>query len=97
MKIKQNKYLINRNIKLSTYTMDNKSGYSKQALDGVKIFCWDRNIYVPKSLCVYVLDWYCLYLNHSGGSILEKKRDVCYRKCLVMQENLYAKTCKKCK
>ena len=42
-----------------------------------------------------VLDWYHLYLDHPGGSILEKTiQEVCYWEVLVTQEDLLAKICK---
>ena len=68
-----------------------------QALNSVEIIFYDRKIYVPQSLYRRVLDWYHFYLNHPGGSRLAKKiREVCYWKDLVMQEELFANTCKTC-
>ena len=44
-----------------------------------------------------VIDWYCFYLNHSDGIRLENTtREVCYWKGLIMKENMYIKTSKKC-
>ena len=64
-----------------------------QALDDVKIICYDRKIYVPQSLHRRVIDWYHFYLNHPGGIRLEKKiREVCYWKDVVTQAELFAKT-----
>ena len=63
----------NINSNLSTYIYDQGSGYSMQELDNVEIICYDSKIYVPQSMRRRVLDWYHLYLNHPGGSRLEKK------------------------
>ena len=44
-----------------------------------------------------VLDWYNLYLNHSGGSIIVKTIwEVCYWKGLVKKSELFDKMCKTC-
>ena len=44
-----------------------------------------------------VLDWYQSYLNHPGGSTLDKIiREVCYCKGLVAQAELYDKPCNIC-
>ena len=68
-----------------------------QAIDVVKIICYDRNIYVPQSLHIRVLYWYHLYINHPGGSILAKTiLELCYWKGLVTQAELFAKTCNIC-
>ena len=46
-------------------------------------------------MCGRVIDWYHLYLNHPGGSILAKKiLEVCYCKGLVTQADMFANTCK---
>ena len=68
-----------KNIKssLNTYISDQASGYCKQELDDVEIICYDSKIYVPKSLCIRVLDWYHFYLNPPGGSRLAKKPGMC--------------------
>ena len=87
----------NRNSKISTYILDWGSGYSKQALNDVKIIFYDSKIYVPQNLCRRVLDWYHFHLNHPGDSRLAKTiREVCYWKCLVVQSGLYAKLCNIC-
>ena len=68
-----------------------------QSLDDVEIIFYDSKIYVPQSLRKHVIDWYHLYLNHSGGSTLAKRiRGLCYWKGVVAQADLYAKTCKIC-
>ena len=68
-----------------------------QAIDEVKIICYDSKIYVQESLCTCVIDWNHFYLNHPGGSILAKTiREVCYWKGLVTQAELFTKTCKTC-
>ena len=42
-----------------------------------------------------MIDWYQLYLNHPGGSIIEKTiREVCYWKFLVTQAEMFGKMCK---
>ena len=60
------------NSKLSTYISDQGSGYSDQAIDYVKIVCYDRNIFVPQNMHRCVIYWYHLYLNHPGGSRFAK-------------------------
>ena len=46
-------------------------------------------------MCRRVLDWYHLYINHPGGSILSKQNwEVCYWKGLFVQAELYANPCK---
>ena len=68
-----------------------------QALDKVKIICYDRKIYVPQSLRRRVLDWYHLYLNHPVGNRLANTiQEVCYWKGLVTQEDIFTKMCKTC-
>ena len=68
-----------------------------QALDNVKIICYDRKIYVPQSMCRCVLYWYHFYLNHSSDSRIAKKiREVCCWKDLVLQADLFTKTCNTC-
>ena len=65
-----------------------------QALDNVKIICYDIKIYVPQSMCRRVLDWYHFYLNRPGGSRLAKTiLEVCYWKGLFKQAEMFAKTC----
>ena len=64
-----------RNSKLGTYISYQGSGCSRQAINKVEIICQDRKIYVPKNLLRCVIDWYHLYFNHPGGSILAKKSD----------------------
>ena len=91
----QQKKLRNINSKLSTYISDQGYSYSMQALDYIKIICYDRKIYVPQSLRRSVLYWYHFYLNHPGGSILVTPiREVCYWNVLVAQAELFAKMCK---
>ena len=52
---------------------------------------------MPQNLRRHVLYWYHFYINHPGGSILEKiTHEVCYWKGLVTQEQLLAKKCKTC-
>ena len=60
------------NSKLSAYISDWGYSYSKQSIDKVDIMCYDRKIYVLKTLCICVLDWYYLYLNHPGVCRLAK-------------------------
>ena len=68
-----------------------------QDLDDVEIICYDFQIYVPQSLRRRVIYWYHLYINHPGGSRLAKTiREICYWKVLVMQAELFTKTCKIC-
>ena len=65
-----------------------------QALDDVKIIFYDIKIYVQQSLRRSVIDWYHLYLNHTGGSRLAKKvQEVFYSKGLVPQTEMFAKMC----
>ena len=88
---------INRNSKLSTYILYQVSGYSRKDLNYVNIICYDSKIYLPQTLHIRVRDWYHFYLNHPGGSRLEKTiGEVCYWKDLVMRSELYAKPCKIC-
>ena len=48
-------------------------------------------------MCIRVLYWYYLYINHPGVSRLAKTiQDVCYWKGLVAQVELHAKPCKMC-
>ena len=61
------------NSKLSAYISDLVFGYSKQALDKVEIRCYDRKIYVYKTLLRRVIYCYHLDLRHPSGSIIEKK------------------------
>ena len=83
------------NSKISTYILYRGSGYSMQALDDVKIICYDRKIYVPQSMRRRVLYWYHFYLNRPDGCRLAKTiLEVCYRKGLFTQSELFAKTCK---
>ena len=92
-----NKKLRNTNSKLSTYISDRAYIYAMQSLDDVEIIFYESKIYVPQSLRKHVIDWYHLYLNHSGGSTLAKRiRGLCYWKGVVAQADLYAKTCKIC-
>ena len=50
-----------------------------------------------QSMIICVIDWYHLYPNHPGGSILAKKiQEVCYWEGLVTQAELYAKPCNIC-
>ena len=68
-----------------------------QELDNVDIICYDRKIYATQSLRRHVIDWYHLYLDHPGDSRnAQTFREVCYWKGLVMQAELFAKTCKIC-
>ena len=55
--IEQQKKLRNINSNLGTYISDRGSGYSMQEIDNVEIICYDKNIYVPQSLLIRVLDW----------------------------------------
>ena len=85
------------NSKLRAYISDRGSGYSKQALDQVKIIFYGRRIYIPKTMCRHVLDWYHLYLNYPNISRLDKKtREVCYWISLVTQTELHDKPFKMC-
>ena len=87
----------NINSNLSTYILDQESGYSMQELDDVEIICYDIKIYVTQSLRRRVIDWYHLYINHPGGSRLTKTiRGVCSWKGLGTQADLFAKICKTC-
>ena len=80
------------NSKLSTYISDQGTGYSTNAIDNNEIICYDRKIYVPQSMRRRVLNWYHFYLNYPSGSRLEKKpREVCYRKGLFTQAELFSK------
>ena len=56
MKKEQQKYLINVNIKLSAYILDQVSIYSKKTLDNVEIIFNDRKMYEPYSLRARMLD-----------------------------------------
>ena len=48
-------------------------------------------------MCRHVLDWYHLYFNHPGGSILSKTiRELCYWKVLVAQAELFDHMCNTC-
>ena len=73
VKREQQKEARNVNYNLSTYISDQVFGYSMQELDDVEIICYDRKIFVPKSMRIHVLDWYHFYLNHPGGSRLATK------------------------
>ena len=48
VKIEQEKYLRNRNSKLSAYFTDQGSGYPKQFLEIFKLICYDIKIYTTK-------------------------------------------------
>ena len=72
VQIEQQTDMINVNNKLMVYISDRGSGYYKEYLDNAKIICHDSKIYVPQSLCRCVTYWYHLYLNHTGGGILDK-------------------------
>ena len=88
-----------RNIKfsISTYISDRGSGYFKQELDDIKIIYYDSKINIPQSLRRRVLDWYHFYINHPGGSRLDKIIwEVCYWKGLFTQADLFANICKTC-
>ena len=54
--------------------------------------------YLCRKFCtLFLLDWYHFYLNHPSGSSLAKTiQDVYYWEGLVMQAELFAKTCKIC-
>ena len=52
----QQKELRKINYNLSTYILDQGSGYSMQRLDDADIICYNSKIYVPQSLCRRVLD-----------------------------------------
>ena len=69
----QQKELRNINSKLSTYISDRGSGYSRQALNEVKIIFYYSKIYVPQTLHRRVLYWCQLYIYHPGGSDLQKQ------------------------
>ena len=74
------------NPKIITYISYWGLGYSKQALDDVKIISYDSKTYIPQTLRRNVLHWYHLYINFPGVSIIAKKiREVCYWKDLVTQ------------
>ena len=74
--------------------MDRGSGYSKKYLDKVEIICYDIKVYILQTLNRRVIYWYHLYINHPGGSRLDKTvRYVCYWKGLVTQEDMYSKPC----
>ena len=87
----------NRYSKLITYILDWGYSYSKQALDDVKIICYDRKIYLLQTRRRCVLDWYRFYLNHPCGSRLAKTIwELWYWKVLITQTEQYAKPCKIC-
>ena len=68
---------------------DHKSGYSRKSIDSVEIIYYDRNIYVPLSLCIFVIYRYHFYLNHPGGNILSNEiLQVLYWKVFVIQAYL---------
>ena len=71
------------------------SSYSKQAVDNVKLYCYDIKIYVTQNICIFVIDWCHFYLNHPSVSIIPKViREVCYWKGLVTQSDIYDNLCK---
>ena len=85
---------MNINAKIGTFILGRVFGYSMQALDNVKIIFHDSKVYVPQSMHRRVLDWCRFYINHPGGGILSKKiRWLCYWKGLVMQADMFSKTC----
>ena len=51
-----------------------------------------EKIYVPQTLRIHVIDLYHFYLNQPDGSRPAKTiRELCYRKGLVKQAEMYAK------
>ena len=63
-----------------------------QALGDVEIIWYDNKIYVLKSLRRRVLDWYHLFINHTGGSRLAKTiREICYWKGLITKAGFFTK------
>ena len=89
--LEQQKEPKNRNSKIGAYLTDQGSGYSRKVLDDVELICYNIKIYVLKNLCRHVLDWYHLYLKNPGGNrLVNKIREVCSWKVLVMQAYLYA-------
>ena len=74
-----NKKLIAVTSKLSAYILDWGSGYSKQAIDEVKIIFYSSKIYALQTLRILVLYLYHFYLNHPcGGRLAENILEVYY-------------------
>ena len=73
VQLEKQKELIHENIKLSAYIQDHRSDYSQNDLENDKIIWYDRKIYVLISMHRCVIYWYYFYLNHFGGSRLDKK------------------------
>ena len=72
------------------------SRYSQQELDYVEIICVDNRIYMPLTMCRYVLYWYHFYLNNpSCNRLLNTSHHVWNCKFLVFQADLSVKTCNK--
>ena len=73
LQIKQQKDIKRVNSKLRAYIYDKGYSYSTQALDDVEIILYNRKMYLPQSMRRYMLYWYHLCINHTGGSRLAKK------------------------
>ena len=68
---------------------DKRSGYSIQALRDVELVLYTRKIYIPISMCRFILDWCQFNLNQPGGEILKNNtQQVCYWKGLSIQVGL---------
>ena len=72
VKIEQKKELIKFNSRLSTYILDRRSGYYKQAIDNAEMICYYGKMYTPQTLHRRVLYWYHFYIQHPGGIRLVK-------------------------
>ena len=73
-------------------------GYYHQALNYVKIICYDTKLYAPKILQVHLLYWFHLYRNRPGGfKLADTTQQVWYFKGIVIQADLYVKPLNICK
>ena len=63
IKQEKQKELGNKNSNIISYMLDYISLYSQTSLDNVEILWFDKKIYMPLTLCRYVINWYYLYLN----------------------------------
>ena len=71
------------------------SGYHKQALEKVEIICYYRRIYLPKTMFLWVIYWYHLYLNHLvGGRLQNNIQNLCYWKVCFVQAEITTSPCK---
>ena len=75
---------------------DWRSFYSRQVIHGVDLILYRITIYVEQSLCICVLYFFKLYLNHPRVRRIAKNiYQVCYYKGLIMQSEIPVKPCKK--